>query len=303
MKNLVRKIMAVGLGLGISLAGASTAFAANISYSADTTVTIGSTDYTIVSGSEATAVAVGATTITVTVPSGSSFAFHSSNKYNLNNNSGIAIICGGSYSEVEIVGAVTSGAVVITPDTSTTCSTASGGGGGGGGGSPSPTPTPTGTPTVTPTPTPTPTGTQNPPVTSGKDLSARFALVHGAIYDKQTGKPFSSPSDFFAAAGVSGFSNLNFDTGYTPSGSMTMGSGSGLTVGATKGDGVLWLQQFLNSQGFTVASKGAGSPGHETKLLGSATAKALKKFQKSVGLKQTGKLDKATVAYLQAHSY
>ena len=78
---------------------------------------------------------------------------------------------------------------------------------------------------------------------------------------------------------------------------------AGLKVGMTKGNGIMALQQFLNNHGFTIASKGAGSVGHETKVLGSATAKALAKYQKSVSLKATGRLDAATLAYLQAHGY
>lgn len=81
-----------------------------------------------------------------------------------------------------------------------------------------------------------------------------------------------------------------------------MGLTGSLKVGALSGDGILALQQFLNAHGFTVASKGAGSPGHETKLLGNATAKALKAYQKSLGLPQTGKIDAATYAALTGQS-
>jgi len=51
-----------------------------------------------------------------------------------------------------------------------------------------------------------------------------------------------------------------------------------LKVGATSND-VKKLQIFLNSQGFIVAKKGAGSPGHETTTFGPATKTALMKFQ------------------------
>jgi lysophospholipase L1-like esterase len=51
-----------------------------------------------------------------------------------------------------------------------------------------------------------------------------------------------------------------------------------LRVGATSSD-VKKLQIFLNAQGFTVAKKGAGSPGHETTTFGPATKAALMKFQ------------------------
>jgi len=51
-----------------------------------------------------------------------------------------------------------------------------------------------------------------------------------------------------------------------------------LRLGVTSKD-VKRLQVFLNAQGFTVAMKGAGSPGHETTYFGPATKAALMKFQ------------------------
>ncbi|MEI8328052.1 MAG: 6-bladed beta-propeller [Candidatus Taylorbacteria bacterium] len=47
----------------------------------------------------------------------------------------------------------------------------------------------------------------------------------------------------------------------------------------SQGDDVKALQVFLNTHGFTIASSGAGSPGHETITFGSATKAALMKFQ------------------------
>jgi len=55
------------------------------------------------------------------------------------------------------------------------------------------------------------------------------------------------------------------------------------------------LEAILNSHGFTNSNKVRLS-GHETKVLGSLTKKALKNYQKSVGLKQTGTLISATIA-------
>lgn len=76
-----------------------------------------------------------------------------------------------------------------------------------------------------------------------------------------------------------------------------------LRLGQTSGAAILSLQQFLNAQGFTIAKKGAGSPGHETKSLGSLTKKALQNFQKAHGLKPSGKIDTATKALLQSLGY
>ncbi|MFA4937099.1 MAG: hypothetical protein WC575_02315, partial [Patescibacteria group bacterium] len=72
MKNMFKAklLTALILGLGISLIAFSTALAADVTYSADTTVTVDSADYTILADSAATSVVIGATTVTVVVPSG-----------------------------------------------------------------------------------------------------------------------------------------------------------------------------------------------------------------------------------------
>ena len=56
-----------------------------------------------------------------------------------------------------------------------------------------------------------------------------------------------------------------------------------LTVGS-KGDEVKALQVFLNSNGFVVATTGAGSVGNETTYFGNATKAALAKYQASKGI-------------------
>ncbi len=53
-----------------------------------------------------------------------------------------------------------------------------------------------------------------------------------------------------------------------------------LRQGST-GDDVKALQQFLNKNGFVIASSGDGSPGNETTFYGKATARALAKFQEA----------------------
>lgn len=58
---------------------------------------------------------------------------------------------------------------------------------------------------------------------------------------------------------------------------------SDLTAGST-GTTVMYLQMFLNANGFTVATAGAGSPGMETSTFGPATRAALAKYQSAQGI-------------------
>ncbi len=56
-----------------------------------------------------------------------------------------------------------------------------------------------------------------------------------------------------------------------------------LTLGST-GEDVRNLQKFLNSNGFTVATTGAGSPGNESDYFGPATQNALARYQAANGI-------------------
>ena len=58
---------------------------------------------------------------------------------------------------------------------------------------------------------------------------------------------------------------------------------SDLTVGST-GSSVMYLQQWLNANGYTVAVSGAGSPGMETSTFGPATRAAVAKYQAAMGI-------------------
>jgi peptidoglycan hydrolase-like protein with peptidoglycan-binding domain len=59
------------------------------------------------------------------------------------------------------------------------------------------------------------------------------------------------------------------------------------------------LQKFLNANGYTVASTGAGSPGNETSYFGPATRSALAKYQAAKGISPAvgyfGSLTRASV--------
>jgi peptidoglycan hydrolase-like protein with peptidoglycan-binding domain len=67
-----------------------------------------------------------------------------------------------------------------------------------------------------------------------------------------------------------------------------------------QGADILALQQFLNSNGFLLASSGTGSPGHETEIFGPRTYQALKQFQSAHGLPATGYLGPLTRAAIAA---
>ena len=54
------------------------------------------------------------------------------------------------------------------------------------------------------------------------------------------------------------------------------------------GEDVRALQQFLNRNGFTVASTGNGSPGNETTYFGPATRAAVIRYQTAYGIPTTG---------------
>jgi hypothetical protein len=64
------------------------------------------------------------------------------------------------------------------------------------------------------------------------------------------------------------------------------------------GTDVKQLQQYLNTHGFTVSTSGAGSLGYETNYFGPATLRAVKLYQQSKGIIQTGYVGPLTRASL-----
>ena len=65
------------------------------------------------------------------------------------------------------------------------------------------------------------TNTLNAGQTAPKDLSGTYANVNGTIYNKTSGKAFSTPQEFFGESGVNSFNNLKFDTAWQPSSNNT----------------------------------------------------------------------------------
>src|SRR3989344_239958 len=100
--------------LSLVFVGASRANAQALSFTADTTVTIGSNNYTVLSGSAATSMEVGTSTLTVTIPLASTFTLTSSDRYLLNNDQQVSQTCTSSLSSLVASGSLT---IVITPDT------------------------------------------------------------------------------------------------------------------------------------------------------------------------------------------
>src|SRR3990167_4471291 len=111
--------------------GSGSAMAADITWNAATSVTIGSDTYSISSGSEATSIAVGSSTVGVVVPTSSTFTFVSSDKYvlaNVHDTGDVSTVCNASTNTMTVTGPTT---VTITPNSGSTCTLNSGGVGGG----------------------------------------------------------------------------------------------------------------------------------------------------------------------------
>ena len=120
-------------------------------------------------------------------------------------------------------------------------------------------------------------------------FSAAVPAAHAALTEGQIQSILSLLQSFGADASTV----TNVETslrGGTPSGGGSSSGGSSsssvcpytwstnLNIGST-GTDVQMLQRFLNDNGFTIASSGAGSPGNETTYYGSLTAAALGQYQ------------------------
>ena len=122
-----------------SILSTGLAQAADLTFSAPVTVSVGGLNLTIVSGSTGTSYIVGSSTLTVSTTAGETLEVISTDRYTLATNSVTSVmVCSDAQSRVTVAGTAT---VTITPS-ATPCSTpvVSSSGGGGGGGSSTPTP-------------------------------------------------------------------------------------------------------------------------------------------------------------------
>lgn len=124
-------IAVLSAGLGISAVAHATDA---ITYTDDTTVTVGAYNYTIVGGSTATSVAVGAADLTVIMPSGSTFTLTSADRKLLGTDqaSGYSSTCGASISTTVLHQTTGSPVTFVIAPTGDCTPVTSGGGGGGG---------------------------------------------------------------------------------------------------------------------------------------------------------------------------
>lgn len=135
--------------LSLLLLPTMTLAADELSFDADTNLTVGGFTLSILNGATVDSMEVGASTVTFTLSANSTLIIRSTAKANLTDSLGIGFSCGGTYSEFTTSGAGSGSSLTITP--SGVCIGSSGGGssGGGGGGGGSPTPSTPSVPTST----------------------------------------------------------------------------------------------------------------------------------------------------------
>src|SRR3989344_5636253 len=265
-------------GIVIALSLPALAFAAynDVTLTADAVVISVNSVSVNVTGTSATVetIAVGATTFTATLQSASTMTISAPNRSVTTEPAigGITAVCSGGVKTITIPAVSGANTVTVTPsstactnDTSSTSSggggpvglVGSGGGGGGGGGGSAA--------SVIPAPSTPPASTPASGL-SATQVDAILTLLSSFGADQAT-------IDNVRAA-------LN---GKATTGTVTAAFARNLELGMTGAD-VKALQQWLNANGYRVASSGPGSPGNETSKFGGATRAALIKFQKAMGI-------------------
>ena len=280
IKNKI-KIGLVALGtiatMGLS---ASSAFAANITYSADTDVYLTSTGYTLTikSGSVATSVVVNASTIDIVVPISSTFTLASRNNVDLTGAGGAtsttSTCSGTTNTRVFTTGAGSTGTYTITPNGGVCAASA------GGGGSSSTTTTTTSAtpatpatpavPAVTPAVPATPATPASPAVLKAlpypaakttAEMQANLAVLLENLTALQAQQKASAASP---VAGASVPSVGSYNANIAPN---------------SKGNSVTALQNFLKSQGADIYPEGL-----VTGFYGGLTKAAVGRFQIKQGI-------------------
>ncbi len=325
----LKNFFAAAAVLGLALSVPASALAADLNYNANTTLSLTSPaiTLTILSGSKATSIVVNAGSFVVVVPASSTFTVTSASRdlsAGGTSNSATSLTCSGGVAQLAITTG-TSAETATVNILSGQCSSS-------GGGSPSPSPAPAPSPSPAPAPAPAPAASNPsptppppapvPPVvitlpTSSTDGDTVKLAGNPTIYlVKPDGlHPFDSWQSYLNYKNQSTKPLLTVANGsYTVSQivaknllnqgqAIASGFAQSLQLGMAKGQPIMGLQQFLNSHGFILTQSGPGSPGNETQLFGANTRKALTKFQNSVGLKATGKLDAPTLNYLKNKGY
>ncbi len=283
------------------------AYAANLSWSSDTTVSLTdpAINLTIKSGSVADSLIVNSTSAVVGMSgsTGGSFTITSASRnmdVSVSSISGSAPVACDSSNVASTTLSLPS-TYTITPSsaqctyvaptsygvgTSIVAPSSGGGGGGGGGSSASVTTAATASSTAS-TATATSTAAVSAATSSaaaapsGTSVSARQALLNSLLAQVQALQQQLAAKGG-RAGGVSAFAkNLQL---------------------WTKSEDVRALQAHLNAKGFAVAMGGPGSAGNETTLFGPATKAALVKFQKSAGISPaSGYFGPLTRKYVSEH--
>ena len=278
------------IGLGLMMMSATPAMASGLTYSANTTISLTSPaiSLTIVASSTATSVNIGAGSVIVSIGSGDSFTLTSASR---------DLDIGGGGAGVAYSKTCSSSSVATIVLSSTTGST-----------------------TFTVTPASSACASTTSSTSTGNSLPIAPVIPPAQQPQQQIEQPqiatppsaslntVHSKGVLLAPAKVSKSNVLTNTVSVQPIAETTVASEydvapalvKSLKANMTKGAGVKLLQKFLNENGFVIAKKGTGSPGKENTTLGAATKKALKKFQKAAGIKQTGKVDSATLKYLKS---